>query len=215
MYVVILVWIHRQYTYAPIRWSWVPVHRTQIVVIEVVLLRQRLPITTSNPMNHDHLLHGMSTILGKFPHVRLNRVAVLMFNKFSITHYIIRQSKKKPKLSTISCISCYIFHIWTLNFLNSFIALCRKYLSTKKKNIEQKSNNIVSIIYQTNQKINRNTCISIHFKWKTCFQFNCYIQCCMLFIGWLFIASFQWALFMLTKKKQPINDSQNFHHLYI
>lgn len=63
MYVVNLVLIHRQYTYAPIRWSWAPVHRTQIVVIEVVLLRPRLPITTSN---HDHLLHGMSTILGKF-----------------------------------------------------------------------------------------------------------------------------------------------------
>lgn len=66
LYIVILVWIHRQYTYAPIRWSWAPVHRTQIVVIEVVRLRPRLPIITSNPMNHDHLLHGMSTILGKF-----------------------------------------------------------------------------------------------------------------------------------------------------
>lgn len=73
---MILVWIRRQYTCAPIRWSWAPVHRTQIVVIEVVLLRPTLPITTqsnrsnrsnrSNPMNHDHLLHGMSTILGKF-----------------------------------------------------------------------------------------------------------------------------------------------------
>lgn len=58
--------MHRQYTYAPIRWSWAPVHRTQIVVIEVVRLRPRLQIITSNLMNHDHLLHGMSTILGKF-----------------------------------------------------------------------------------------------------------------------------------------------------
>lgn len=90
MNVVILVWIRRQYTYAPIRWSWAPVHRTQIVVIEVVLLHPRLPITTSNPrtMNHDHLLHGMSTILGKFVlciHSD-SRVAVLLSSTHTHTH---------------------------------------------------------------------------------------------------------------------------------
>lgn len=64
-FVVKLVNVIHQSTCVLIRWLWAPLHRTQIVILVQVLLRQPLPISRMYRLNNVHLLHGMPTILGK------------------------------------------------------------------------------------------------------------------------------------------------------